>query len=130
VREALDQSEGGFKSTLINGSKLFAFHSVQEIYPKNVGLNSYILNQIEGNVLQPLVMGRQVHLNPAAILIAFLVLGTLLGYIIGALLAVPTAVFVRVLLDELTSKEPPSEGKGSPRDGEPESKPEPGSSSA
>ena len=79
-----------------------------------------ILNQIEGNVLQPLIMGREVRLNPAAILIAFLVLGTLLEYIIGALLAVPTAVLVGVLLDELTSKEPPSEGKGSSGDGEPD----------
>jgi predicted PurR-regulated permease PerM len=89
-----------------------------------------ILNQIEGNVLQPLIMGRQVRLNPAAILISFLILGTLLGYIIGALLAVPTAVFVGVLLDELTSKEPSSEGKESSVGEESERKSETGSSSA
>lgn len=89
-----------------------------------------VLNQIESNILQPLIMGREVRLNPAAILIAFLVLGTLLGYIIGALLAVPTAVFVGVLLDELTSKEPPSEGKGPSGGEEAEREPETGSSNA
>ncbi len=66
-----------------------------------------ILNQIEGNVLQPLVMGREIRAHPAMILVSLLVLGVLLNPIIGALLAVPTAVFVGTLIDQLTAKEPP-----------------------
>ena len=88
-----------------------------------------VLNQIEGNVLQPLIMGREVRLNPTTILISFLVLGTLLGYIIGALLAVPTAVFAGTLMDELTSREPSAEDKGSSEGKESERVPDSDSSS-
>ncbi len=65
-----------------------------------------VLNQIEGNVLQPLVMGREIRAHPAMILISLLVLGALLNVIVGALLAVPTAVLVGTLIDQLTAKEP------------------------
>ncbi len=65
-----------------------------------------VLNQIEANVLQPLVMGRQVRVPTAMILVSFLAMGLLLGPIVGALLAVPTAVLVGVLLDELVENEP------------------------
>ncbi len=65
-----------------------------------------ILNQIEGNILQPQIMGRQVRISTAVVIIAFLVLGTLLGPIIGAFLAVPTTVVVSVVVDELTEKSP------------------------
>lgn len=65
-----------------------------------------ILNQIEGNVLQPQVMGRQIDAHPATILVSLLVLGALLDQIVGALLAVPTAVFAGVLMNQLTSKKP------------------------
>lgn len=65
-----------------------------------------VLNQIEANVLQPLVMGRQVRVPTAMILVSFLAMGLLLGPIVGALLAVPTAVLVGVLLDELVENKP------------------------
>ena len=61
------------------------------------------LNQIEGNLLRPLVVGRAVHLHPAVVLISLLVLGTLLG-VVGLLLAVPATVVVDTLLDELTTE--------------------------
>ncbi len=53
-------------------------------------LVAVIVNQIEGNLLQPLVMSRSVNLHALAILLA-LTAGTILGGIIGALLAVPIA---------------------------------------
>jgi len=65
-----------------------------------------ILNQIEANVLQPLVMGRQVRVPTAMILVSFLVMGMLLGPVVGALLAVPAAVLVGVLLDEFAENKP------------------------
>ncbi len=65
-----------------------------------------VLNQIEGNILQPQIMGRQVRISTAVILVAFLVLGTLIGPIVGAFLAIPATVVVSVVLDELAEKRP------------------------
>jgi predicted PurR-regulated permease PerM len=48
------------------------------------------VNQIEGDVLAPVVLGRSVSLHPLAILLA-LSAGTILAGIIGAVLAVPLA---------------------------------------
>lgn len=51
-----------------------------------------LVNQLEGNFLQPVVMGRTLKLHPLVILIA-LTVGTVLGGVLGAVLAVPiTAV--------------------------------------
>ncbi len=56
-----------------------------------------VVQQVEGNLLQPLIMGRALHLHPAAILVAVTAGGLLLG-VAGALLAVPfMAVTYRVL---------------------------------
>ncbi len=56
-----------------------------------------VVQQVEGNLLQPLIMGRALHLHPAVILVAVTSGGLLLG-IPGALLAVPVlAVAYRVL---------------------------------
>ncbi|GGH46809.1 AI-2E family transporter [Microbacterium album] len=50
------------------------------------------VNQLEGNLLQPVVMGRALKLNALVVLIA-LTIGTVLSGVIGAVLAVPlTAV--------------------------------------
>lgn len=51
-----------------------------------------LVNQLEGNFLQPVLMGRSMKLHSFVILIA-LTIGTVLGGIVGAVLAVPiTAV--------------------------------------
>lgn len=47
-----------------------------------------VVQQVEGNLLQPLIMGRALHLHPAAILVAVTAGGLLFG-VAGALLAVP-----------------------------------------
>nr|WP_318255324.1 AI-2E family transporter [Agrococcus baldri] len=49
-----------------------------------------LVNQIEGNFLQPVVMGRSLNLHALVILIA-LTVGTVLGGIVGAVLSVPIA---------------------------------------
>ncbi len=46
------------------------------------------VNQLEGNFLQPFLMGRSMKLHAFAVLIA-LTIGTVLGGIVGAILAVP-----------------------------------------
>jgi predicted PurR-regulated permease PerM len=55
--------------------------------------------QLENHVLVPKVMQRQVGVNPAAVIVALLVGGNLLG-IPGAILAVPTVAILQVLLSE------------------------------
>lgn len=55
--------------------------------------------QLENNVLQPLVYGRSVKLHPLAIFLAVLAGGELLG-ILGALLAIPVAEVIRILFIE------------------------------
>src|SRR5215211_4352692 len=69
---------------------------------KAVVLLVYIVvyQQAEGSVLQPLVYSRAVQLNGLVILIALLVGGQLLG-IPGALLAIPVAEIIRIVVTEL-----------------------------
>lgn len=52
-----------------------------------------VVNQLEGNLLQPLIMGRSLSLHPLVILLA-LTAGTILGGILGAILSTPTASVV------------------------------------
>lgn len=49
-----------------------------------------VVQQVEGNVLYPLVVGKSISLHPVAILLA-LTAGTILAGILGTLLAVPIA---------------------------------------
>nr|MBA2599664.1 AI-2E family transporter [Actinomycetota bacterium] len=61
-----------------------------------VGAGILVIQQIEGDVLQPLVLGRSVRLHPIVILLS-LTAGAILAGIAGAFLAVPvTAVVVAV----------------------------------
>jgi predicted PurR-regulated permease PerM len=59
-----------------------------------------IYQQVEGSVLQPLVYSRAVQLNALLIFIAILVGAALLG-IPGALLAIPVAEIIRIVVTDL-----------------------------
>jgi predicted PurR-regulated permease PerM len=59
-----------------------------------------VYQQVESSLLQPLVYSQAVQLNGLVILIALLVGGQLLG-IPGALLAIPVAEIIRILITEL-----------------------------
>jgi predicted PurR-regulated permease PerM len=59
-----------------------------------------VYQQIESNLLQPMVYSQAVQLNGLVILIALLVGGQLLG-IPGALLAIPVAEIVRIVVSEI-----------------------------
>ncbi|HEV2772601.1 MAG TPA: AI-2E family transporter [Thermoleophilaceae bacterium] len=56
-----------------------------------------VVQQVEGNLLQPVVMGRQVQLHPAVTLLSVAAGGTVAG-IAGAFLAVPVAAVTRRVL--------------------------------
>jgi predicted PurR-regulated permease PerM len=59
-----------------------------------------IYQQVEGSVLQPMVYSRAVQLNALVIFVAVLVGAALLG-IPGALLAIPVAEIIRIVLTDL-----------------------------
>jgi len=59
-----------------------------------------VYQQIESNLLQPLLYSQGVQLNGLVILIALLVGGQLLG-IPGALLAIPVAEIIRIVVTEI-----------------------------
>src|SRR5690606_15715576 len=58
-----------------------------------------IANQIEGNLLSPLVLSRSTNLHPLTVLIVIMAGLGMFG-LVGALLAVPTAAFAKVILDD------------------------------
>jgi len=73
------------------------------------------VQQLESNVLQPLVMGRAVKLNALAVVLAVSV-GTLLVGITGAVLAVPLLAALNAGIRSLTSEGPPPPEPGSTSD--------------
>ncbi len=65
-----------------------------------------LVNQLEGNFLQPVVMGRSVSLHSLVILLA-LTAGTILGGIVGAILAVPVAAVAWAVIQVWTGDTKP-----------------------
>jgi putative permease len=68
-----------------------------------------IVNQIEGNLILPLVMARTVDLHPALVAIGVLVMAQLFG-LIGVIVAIPLLSLVIILVEELWVK--PQEAAG------------------
>jgi predicted PurR-regulated permease PerM len=68
-----------------------------------VGVYFLVLHQLEANVLVPKIMERRVGVSPVAVLIALLMGGALWG-IIGAILAIPTAAIISVIIEDLAHR--------------------------
>jgi predicted PurR-regulated permease PerM len=66
------------------------------------------VQQLEGHVLQPLVMGRAVSIHPLAVVLAIAAGGITAG-IVGALLAVPTVAFLNSAARVLLARDPAAE---------------------
>ena len=77
-----------------------------------------LVQQLEGHLLAPLLLGRAVSLHPVVIILA-LAAGSILGGIIGAFLAVPIAAVVTAVGTYLRGDEPIGEPADQP-DPEPE----------
>ncbi|HEY9687408.1 MAG TPA: AI-2E family transporter, partial [Coleofasciculaceae cyanobacterium] len=58
-----------------------------------------VANQLEANVIGPLIVGKAVGLGPFWIIFSILAGGTLYG-IPGAFLAIPVAVIIKLVIDE------------------------------
>ena len=66
------------------------------------------VQQLEGHVLQPLVMGRAVSIHPLAVVLAIAAGGVMAG-IVGALLAVPAVAFLNSATRVLLARDPAAE---------------------
>lgn len=64
-----------------------------------------VVQQVEGDVIQPLVLGRAVNLHPLVILLS-LTAGAIVAGIAGAFLAVPVAAVAAVAVAHLRGREP------------------------
>jgi predicted PurR-regulated permease PerM len=76
------------------------------------------VQQLEGHVLQPLVMGRAVSIHPLAVVLAIAGGGVLAG-VVGALLAVPTVAFLNSAVRVLLAREPAAEEAAQEAEGAP-----------
>lgn len=65
-----------------------------------------VIQQLEGNVFQPLILGRMVRLHPLAVVLAVTV-GSLAGGIIGAVVAVPIVAVLNTVIKHQRSQSGP-----------------------
>ncbi len=70
-----------------------------------VGAAIIVLVQLEGNLLQPLIMSRAVHIHPLAVALA-VAAGTTLYGIVGALISVPLVAFLNSFIRGLRNEPP------------------------
>jgi predicted PurR-regulated permease PerM len=75
-----------------------AVHSIPALIVVAIFFVAY--QQLENHVLQPLIFARTVKLNPLAVLVSILV-GVELAGILGALLAIPVAGIIQVILRDV-----------------------------
>jgi hypothetical protein len=89
----------------------------------------FLIQQLEGAVLVPRVMKNAVGLSPLAVVLAVIIGGALMG-ILGAVIAIPVAAAVQVLvshlialrmndLDFISNGVPETAGGSSPGEGSP-----------
>ena len=65
-----------------------------------------VVQTLEGLVIQPKIMGDRVGLHPVTIIVALMVGTTLLGGILGGILAIPLAAVLRVLMARYVWRKP------------------------
>jgi len=99
------------------------------------GIFLLLYQQLENNVLQPFIFKRTVNVHPLAVIVAILAGSSILG-VVGALVAIPVAAAIQIMLREfygeepdtdagLSAPEPPSPKEPKFRRGKPKPKPKP-----
>ena len=73
-----------------------------------VGVGIALIGQLEGHVLQPLIMGKQVSLHPVVVALA-VTAGTLTAGILGAVISVPLVAVAWAVFSRLRTLDPPME---------------------
>jgi predicted PurR-regulated permease PerM len=79
------------------------------------GIFLVLYQQFENNVLQPTIFRRTVNVPPLAVIVAILAGSSLLG-VVGALVAIPIAAALQIVLREYFSEEPPGDPGDLPGD--------------
>lgn len=69
-----------------------------------------LIGQIEGHLLQPLVMGKQVSLHPVVVALG-VTAGTFLAGLLGAIIAIPILAVIWAVYSALHEPDPPVEGE-------------------
>jgi predicted PurR-regulated permease PerM len=87
------------------GSEVAMAHTLFGVVPSpffllDIILMFLIVQQIEGNLITPALVGKSVGLHPIVVMIALLIGGTLLGPL-GMLFAVPATAVLKVILTEI-----------------------------
>jgi predicted PurR-regulated permease PerM len=88
---------------LVSAAALVAFDTLGPVLATAGGF--FAINLLEGNLVTPMLLGRKMPLNPAAIFLGLLFWGWLWG-VVGALLAVPLTVMVKIICDHVTGLQP------------------------
>ena len=86
---------GGFTAVVV------AF-SVSTKLALMVGVYFLVLHELEANVLVPKIMEKRVGVSPVAVLVALLIGGSLMG-LVGAILAIPTAAILSIIVDQIAA---------------------------
>lgn len=71
-----------------------------------VGIGIALIGQLEGHVLQPLIMGKQVSLHPVAVALS-VTSGTLVAGILGAVIIMPIVAVIWAVYAKLRNIDPP-----------------------
>jgi predicted PurR-regulated permease PerM len=75
-----------------------------------------VYQQIENHVLQPVIQRRTIDMNPLMIVLVMLI-GTAVSGLLGAILALPLAAALQVLLDEWLARRRARWGEAAPAAG-------------
>jgi predicted PurR-regulated permease PerM len=94
---------------ILSMAAVVTYDDVARIWPVPAVFLALIL--MEGQLIQPIVVGRSLRLNPVMVFLAFLVLGWLWG-IAGMFIAVPILVTLKVICDHVERFAPLSEYLG------------------
>jgi predicted PurR-regulated permease PerM len=77
------------------------------------GIFLVFYQQFENNVLQPLIFKRTVNVAPLAVIVAILAGSSILG-VVGALVAIPIAAALQIVLREYFGEQPDADGGAPP----------------
>ncbi|WP_136519799.1 AI-2E family transporter [Cellulomonas telluris] len=83
-----------------------------------VGIGIALIGQLEGHILQPLIMGKQVSLHPVVVALA-VTAGTLTAGILGAVIAVPLVAVAWAIYSRLRTLDPPMDEEDAADETEP-----------
>ncbi len=84
---------------------MMGFVAFDEVWMSLVPAAIYLaLHTLEGQILTPVILGRQMRLSPLVLIMALMAFGSLWG-IIGLLLAVPLLVCVKITLERIEGLE-------------------------